>query len=125
MTWYTRPPLGPEIGDDGPVAPGDAVSFDVSLAVVAGSTAVFALASTGADGTHFSSKEDGDGSNAPLLVVTTGEPTTDDGPELSGAGDDTPAGTGAPMDFGGCGCGSRVPGDRPGPRLRPGAPPSS
>ncbi len=76
MTWLTRPALGSGVGAYGPVTPGATFDFDVTAVVSGGGPVSFAVASFGANGTHFSSKEDGDGSAAPLLVVITGPPTT-------------------------------------------------
>ena len=94
MTWASQPTLGAAIGTYDHVNPGESYEFDVSSVVSSGSAVSFALASTGANGAHFSSKEDGDGSAAPVLVLTTTPATGDDGGGDDSSGDGGEAGDG-------------------------------
>ncbi len=117
VTWATRPELGALLGTYPHVSPGDVETFDVSGAITAGGVYAFALASTGANGTHFSSKEDAGGSAAPVLRITTGSATSDtgQGEDSAGTGDshaqgdssrDTAGGPQDPVSNLGCGCAS-------------------
>lgn len=84
LTWATRPALSAQIGAYDHVDPGVTFEFDVAGFVHAGTVPSFALASTGANGTHFCSKEEGDGSTAPMLFLTTSPDSGDDGGEHGG-----------------------------------------
>ena len=71
LTWGSRPALGNSLGAWGAVNSGDSVTIDVTGATSAGGLVAYALVSTGDDGVHFASKEEGDGSGAAMLRVTT------------------------------------------------------
>ncbi len=79
LTWNNRPSFGAAVASFPAVQSGDDIEIDVTSAVSAGGRVAFALATTGDNSAHFSSKEDGDGSHAPLLRVTV---------ETSSGGDD-------------------------------------
>lgn len=71
LTWGSRPALGSTVGVWGAVSADDTVIVDVTAATRAGGRVAYALASTGDDGVHFASKEEGDGRGAALLRITT------------------------------------------------------
>jgi MYXO-CTERM domain-containing protein len=77
LTWGSRLTVGDAIGSFPAVSPGETYVVDVTGAVTAGSAASFALISGGENGAHFSSKEDGDGSAAPLLTIAVSDVESD------------------------------------------------
>lgn len=116
LTWANQPALGAAAGSYGHVSPGDVLEFDVSSVVSGGGPAVFALASTGANGTHLASKEAGDGADAPLLIVTTSASAggdtgagEDSAGDTSTKGEDDASPPGALVKAEGCGCTTATP----------------
>jgi hypothetical protein len=95
LTWNNRPALGSALGAYPAVSPNDEVAIDVTAGVRAGGQVALALAMTEADSPHFSSKEDGDGSGAPILeiVVENSGSGGDGGGTDAGGGVDDGAGT--------------------------------
>lgn len=69
LVWGARPALGAAVGTYPAVHPGDVLDIDVTGGVHAGGMVTLALATTGSDGTHFSSKELSGGAEAPVLRV--------------------------------------------------------
>ncbi len=110
LTWNSRPALGAYLGSFGALTPAQAATIDVSAGTVAGGRVAFAIVAAGGNSTHLSSKEDGDGSQAPLLDV---EVSAEEPPEETGD-DDDPGNDGDPGDPSGRDTASNSP--------RPGAP---
>ncbi len=95
LTWANQPALGSVIGSYPHVNPSDTETFDVTGQVYAGSAATFALLSTGSNGAHFSSKEDGDDTMGPVLTITTSASSGgDNGGGNGGDGDTATSGNG-------------------------------
>lgn len=120
LLWDARPTIGSLLAPLPATEPGATVEVDVTAGVVAGGRVAFALMSTGNDGAHFRSKEDGDGSGAAVLTVRLGDPPTgtdsgtpadDSGPPTDDSGGIVDLGDTATADDGGkeahgaCACG--------------------
>lgn len=108
LTWNGRPALGAYLGSFGPLTQARVATIDVTAGTVAGGRVAFAILAAGANATHLSSKEDGDGSQSPLLgVEVSAEEPADD----TTGGDEEPAGDDAPGDAGGRDTASTTPRD--------------
>ena len=87
LTWANRPPYGAApYGAAQPVTPDVDVDWDVTELVAAG-LVNFAIVSTDTDGAHYQSKEAGDGTHGPKLLVEIGPDLPDGG--TGGAGGST------------------------------------
>ncbi len=98
LTWSSRPGLGSALASTGAIAAGQEVDIDVTAGVQAGGLVAFGLAAQGSNGVHLSSKEEGDGSTAPVLIVTTRADDGGDADSDSDSDTDTDTDTDADTD---------------------------
>ncbi len=84
LTWNNRPALGAYLGSFGALTQAQVATIDVTAGTTTGGRVAFAILAAGGNSTHLSSKEDGDGSQAPLLAVEVSAEEALDEP----AGDD-------------------------------------
>jgi hypothetical protein len=85
ITWANRPLRSSSgIADKGSISSASWVEFDVTPLVTGNATYSFVLSQPGTDGANYASKEHGDATKKPQLVVTTGTTTSS---TLVGAGD--------------------------------------